>query len=96
MSGGKPLEHISNIKIEHTVKHYPPAENAAAFGCHDHGSVFHGRVQGEIVEGFRMVALLYFFDYFGIAEHFPRELRQFMFGSFIVFREIHKVHICHA
>ena len=35
-------------------------------------------------------------DYFGIAEHFPRELRQFMFDSFIVFREIHKVHICHA
>lgn len=96
MSGGKPLEQIGNIKIEHTVKHHASAEDAAAFGFYDYWSDFCGRVQGEIVESACMVALHYFFGDFGITEHCPRKLRQFRFGSFIVFREIDKEHICHA
>ena len=79
MPGGKSGKHIGDIKIEHSVKHHASAEDAAAFDFYDYGSDFYGRVQGEIVEGFRMVALLYFFDYFGVAEHLPRELRVYRF-----------------
>ena len=93
MSGGKPLEHIGNIKIEHTVEMNSAAEHSrAVFVFKDNRRHPNSRFKRKIVCNLSSIQFFDPFRYFFSSEKFFCKTGKECFVPESVLGEIYKIH----